>query len=166
MSDAAHTASGRSIKMLPVDTRVRDSQHRELTGRITEHTFCGKHVSSVPYVVAWDDEQAAEGVRGIGFRLGTNDNVVPVATMTVNDAVNKGVKLIRKPAWNPYARLETPDGSQTPWARLHDIDPAGQVDDGQIPIRVIDILLSHADDGKDDWEEWVSPAPRPTPSSR
>lgn len=169
MNDVAHTASGRSIKMLPVGTRVRDSQHRELAGHIAEHTFYGEHVSSVPYVIAWDDKQAAEGVRGTDFRLGTNDSVVPVVAMTVNEAINKGVKLIRKPAWNPYARLElvrTPDGKQTLWATLHDIDPASQVDDGQVPIRTIDILLSHADDGESDWEEWVSPTPRPAPSSQ
>lgn len=82
--------------------------------------------------------------------------------MTVSEAVDKGVNLIRKPAWNAYARLEltkAPDGTQAPWARLHDIDPAvGQeADDGQVPIRTIDILLSHVDDGEGDWEEWVSP---------
>lgn len=90
--------------------------------------------------------------------------------MTVSEAIDKGVGFIRKPAWNPYARLELtkdPDGTQAPWARLHDIDPAiVQADDEQVPIRRIDILLSHADDGKDDWEEWVSPAPRPAPSSQ
>lgn len=77
MSDVAHTASGRRIKMLPVGTLVRDSRRREITGRIAEHTFYGEHVSSVPYVIAWDDKQAAEAVRGHGFRLGSNDNVVP-----------------------------------------------------------------------------------------
>jgi len=88
--------------------------------------------------------------------------------MTVSEAVDKGVNLIRKPAWNPYARLElvkAADGTQAPWARLHNIDPSSQEEDGQILIKALDILLSHADDGEGDWEEWVSPAPHPKPSS-
>ncbi len=90
--------------------------------------------------------------------------------MTVSEAIDKGIGFIRKPEWNQHARLElvkAADGTQGPWTTLHDIDPAADEQaDGQIPIQAIDILLSHADDGEGDWEEWVSPAPRPAPSSQ
>lgn len=77
--------------------------------------------------------------------------------MTIDKAIDRNVRFIRKLAWNPYARLElvkAPDGTQGPWAKLHDIDP-----DGQIPIGTTDIPLFQADDGMDDWEEWVRPSP-------
>lgn len=94
--------------------------------------------------------------------------------MTVTEAIDKGINLICKPTWNPYARLEltkTPDGMQAPWARLYDIDPAKQVSAkrvyaDEVPIRTIDILLSHVDDKKGDWEEWISPTTHPAPSSQ
>jgi len=73
----AHTASGRKIRLWPTGIRVRDSRAPGITGRIAGHTFHGEHISSVPYVIAWDDEAAAEEHRGAGFNLGNNDNIEP-----------------------------------------------------------------------------------------
>lgn len=77
--------------------------------------------------------------------------------MTIGEAINRDVRFIRKPAWNPYARLElvkAPDETQGPWVKLHDIDPDGQILNG-----TTDISLFQADDGMDDWEEWWCSVP-------
>jgi hypothetical protein len=62
--------------------------------------------------------------------------------MTITEAMEMGVKEVRKPYWNPTAKIilpETRNGLSLPWCLL--------VDSGQ----EIQMLLSKADDGDNDW---------------
>ena len=64
--------------------------------------------------------------------------------MTINEAITQRRAAVRKPTWNPTARLELPmldaDGLHGLWATLRD---SGEV---------VPVLVSVADDGKSDWE--------------
>lgn len=72
--------------------------------------------------------------------------------MTLTQAMSRQIKAVRKPFWNPTARLEMPvkvgDGF-APWCKLFDIGT-------EQPI-----LFVHADDGEDDWEEVPTGGTRP-----
>ena len=75
-------------------------------------------------------------VNGIWF-CGNNDN-----NMTIIEALKQGIANVRKPQWNPTAKLELPpkvgDG-YGPWCKLHDVGTT------------TDITIFEADDRKDDW---------------
>lgn len=63
--------------------------------------------------------------------------------MSITEALNQGIKSVRKPSWYPTARLELPPkvgDAWGPWCFLHD---AG---------KVIEITIFEADDKRDDWE--------------
>ena len=72
--------------------------------------------------------------------------------MTIQEVREKGLEAIRKPYWNPKARIElyrTPDGIYGPWADL--IDPPGQAAIETGPQK---LLMTEIDDGQADWEEY------------
>ena len=64
--------------------------------------------------------------------------------MTLKEAQRSGIQAVRKPFWNPTARLELPPevspGICGPWCKLYDTGV------------MTEITFWRAEDGRDDWE--------------
>lgn len=62
--------------------------------------------------------------------------------MTLRQAIESGTRAVRKPFWNPTAKLELPPllaKGHGPWCKLHDCGA------------VQEILFLEAEDHQDDW---------------
>lgn len=66
--------------------------------------------------------------------------------MTLREAIKAGITSVRKPYWNPTARLElpqaSPDGTHGPWCKIH--DTCGSTD----------VLITQCGQHETDWEEF------------
>jgi hypothetical protein len=79
--------------------------------------------------------------------------------MTAREAIEKGIRLVRLPHWNPWTYLELPprlpDGTHGPWANLY--DPVSSSIPTNPPAFPLPILFPDWDDDDDRLVEFTGP---------
>jgi hypothetical protein len=80
MSAAYWTHDPTPAELLPIGSRIRDTNHPELTGRIKGWEYQRPHVlSAIPYLIEWDDSSLAHRLRGFLFVYSSGRDIEAVA---------------------------------------------------------------------------------------
>ena len=69
----------RWLEVLPVGTRIRSKQHPELTGYVKAHEYHESGaISPIPYLIGWDDSEAASRTLGWLFVYASESGIEPL----------------------------------------------------------------------------------------
>jgi hypothetical protein len=78
--EIAYTKSGEEIALIPEGTRIRHKRLPHLTGYIKAHEWSGPGtISAIPYLIGWDDSEAAARELGWLFVYAGNESIEVIA---------------------------------------------------------------------------------------